>query len=116
MASFVLDPASSGGTSNLSHLLSDELLTQLSAVHPNAIEKAFGPGDDSYWEPERGYDYPEWYWQSSDGCVWGLGWRWGCIRLRGRGGNRINGLTFDRPSPDSAAEFAKFILSSVEAK
>ena len=64
--------------------------------------------------PSKGYTDPEWYWQSSDGCVWGIGWRWGQARLRGRGGKlRDSGFWFDRPTPEAAAEFVAFLNREV---
>ena len=60
------------------------------------------------------YTDPEWYFRSSDGCTWGIGWRWGQTRLRGRGSKlRSSGFFFDPPSSDSAAEFVAFLNREV---
>jgi len=99
----------SDGTSNLMHLLPATDQELLSEIHPGDVERVFGPGEDID-IPEKGYTDPEWYWQSSDGTVWGIGWRWGQTRLRGRGGKlRSSGFWFEGPSPDSAVEFVNFI-------
>lgn len=111
MAQFTLDLNASNGTSNLNHLLDSDLHEMLSLLTPGSVEAVFGPGDDLCYEPEKGYDAPEWYWQSSDGSVWGIGWRWGYPRLRGRGSDRKNGGSFwvHPPTRESAAEFVKFL-------
>ena len=97
----------SNGTSNLNHLLSERLLQVIRLMRPRDLEKVFGPGEDVD-IPEKGYTDPEWYFKSSDGCVWGIGWRWGSTRLRGRG-PAGQGFFFNHPSPDSAADFVEFI-------
>jgi len=88
----------SNGTSNLSHLLSQKDRQVIRLIQPRDVENVFGPGEDVD-IPEKGYTDPEWYFQSSDGCVWGIGWRWGNTRLRGRG----------NCSSKSAAEFVDYI-------
>lgn len=101
------------GTSNLSHLLSQRDQLILSRLKPAQIETVFGPGEE-VGLPEKGYTDPEWYFRSSDGCVWGIGWRWGQTRLRGRGSKlRDSGFWFDSPTPDSAAEFVAFLTREV---
>ena len=97
----------SNGTSNLMHLLNERDRQVLRLIQPRDVEKAFGPGEEID-IPEKGYTDPEWYFQSSDGCVWGIGWRWGSTRLRGRGPVG-QGFFFNHPSPDSAGEFVQFI-------
>ena len=100
------------GTSNLTHLLNERDQQVLRMIMPRDLEKVFGNAK-SLNDPEKGYTDPEWYFQASDGCVWGIGWRWGFTRLRGRG-NVAKGKTFFvHPSPDSAAEFMDFLCSSV---
>jgi hypothetical protein len=59
--------------------------TMLDGLKPGRLECAFGLGNDTCYDASRGYEDPEWYWKSSDGCVWGIGWRWGQPRLRGKG-------------------------------
>lgn len=115
MAQFTLALNASSGTSNLNHLLGSDLHEMLSLLTPGSVEAVFGPGDVSWYEPERGYDAPEWYWQSSDGSVWGIGWRWGFPRLRGRVPKQSfqNGPFWTtRPAKEAAAEFVKFLCSS----
>ena len=97
----------SNGTSNLNHLLSERLLQVIRLIQPRDLEKVFGPGEDVD-IPEKGYTEPEWYFKSSDGCVWGICWRWGLTRLRGRGPTG-QGFFFNHPTPDSAADFVEFI-------
>ena len=99
---------SSDGTANLMHLLSPRDQQVLRLILPRDVEKVFGPGEDIN-IPEKGYTDPEWYWQSSDGCVWGIGWRYGQTRLRGRGATRRGKHFFTSPSPDSEAEFIGFL-------
>ncbi len=104
---------SCNGTSNLMNLLDPRWQQVLRLIQPRDVEKVFGPGMEVD-IPSKGYTDPEWYWQSSDGCVWGIGWRWGQARLRGRGGKlRDSGFWFDRPSPEAAAEFVAFLNREV---
>ena len=106
----------SNGTSNLTHLLSERDQQVLRLIQPRDLEKVFGPGEDIN-IPEKGYTDPEWYFLASDGCVWGIGWRWGHTRLRGRGGSlRESGFWFEAPSPDTAAEFLAFINRELSNK
>ena len=77
------------------------------------MEKVFGPGIDIE-IPSKGYTDPEWYFQSSDGCTWGVGWRWGQARLRGRGA-KGSGLFENRPCGDQAEEFINFIMLELDA-
>ena len=99
----------SNGTSNLNHLLSERLLQVISLMQPSDLEKVFGPGEDID-IPCKGYTDPEWYFRSSDGTIWGIGWRWGRTRLRGRGTvSRENSVRYNPPTPDAAADFVEFI-------
>ena len=115
MTQFALDINASNGTSNLNHLLDPDLHKMLNLLTPGSVEAVFGPGDDLCYEPERGYDAPEWYWQSSDGSVWGIGWRWGSPRLRGRGPKQSlqDGPFWVHPRKEAAAEFVKFLCLEV---
>ena len=102
----------SNGTSNISYLLDAEHEIFLNTFTPAMVEDVFGPGDDSCDEISKGYTDPEWYWQSSDGCVWGVGWRWGAPRLRGKGVQKP-GQMVSHPDKLSAYEFIEFIKESM---
>jgi hypothetical protein len=101
--------AESNGTSNLTGLLAPHQQQALRLIMPRDMEKVFGLGIDIE-IPSKGYTDPEWYFQSSDGCVWGIGWRWGQARLRGRG---PGGLFENRPVPAQAAEFVDYIMGEL---
>ena len=104
----------SNGTSNLMHLLDGKDRQVLQMIIPRDLERIFGPGKLVN-IPEKGYTDPEWYWTSSDGIVWGIGWRWGRTRLRGRGlAHRGNDFFFNHPKPEEAAEFLRFIIEELE--
>ena len=112
---YILDNAASNGTSNLSYLLSEGAQSKLQNFTPGMVESVFGPGDSLCFDQSKGYTDPEWYWQSSDGCVWGIGWRWGDPRLRGRGSDRKNGGSFwVHPTRESAAEFVEFLAEEIK--
>lgn len=102
----------SNGTANLMHLLCDRDQQVMRLILPRDLEKAFGPGEDID-IPEKGYTDPEWYFRASDGCVWGIGWRWGKTRLRGRGATSRGNFFYDPPTPDAAAEFVDFLNREV---
>ena len=112
---FTLDNTASNGTSNLSYLLSADLQSKLSCFTPAMIETHFGPGDDLCFDQSKGYTDPEWYWQGSNGCVWGIGWRWGAPRLRGRGAKQKNqsGPFWVHPREEDAAEFVNFLAGEL---
>ena len=113
MASYILNNQISDGTANLSYLLGPDLHQAISELTPAIVAEVFGEGDARAIDLSSGYRDPEWYWQSSDGCVWGLGWRWGCTRLRGRGAVSRGNFFYDHPSPDSAREFVEYLMSRV---
>jgi hypothetical protein len=102
------------GTSNLNYLLGSVHEEKLRTFTPGMVHSVFGPGDERCLEHDKGYTDPEWYWQASDGCVWGIGWRWGMPRLRGRGGGRGN----DRKHPDklNAYEFVEYLTGMIDNK
>ena len=102
----------SNGTSNLMHLLNERDQQVIRLITPRDVEKVFGPGDEVD-IPSKGYTDPEWYFRSSDGCVWGIGWRWGATRLRGRGAKSRGNFFYETPSPESAAEFVAFLNREV---
>jgi hypothetical protein len=96
------------GTSNISFLLDDTKRQVLRLILPRDVEKVFGPGLG--WEkPGNGYEDSEWYWVSSKKQVWGIGWRWGQARLRGRGmPNHGTELT-----KEDAIEFVSFLVKKL---
>ena len=112
---FILNNNASNGTSNLSYLLSEDQQASLRSFTPGDVEAKFGPGDEACYEPSRGYTDPEWYWQASNGAVWGIGWRWGSPRLRGRGGKQSNqdGPFWIHPKEEEAAEFIEFLQQAL---
>ena len=104
-------------TSNITHFLSrDDQTVLLADVTPGFMHQIFGsglhqgfyPGDYEY--DSKGYTDPEWYWKASDGKVWGIGWRWGSPRLRGKGSR--NGQSFSHPCKFTAFEFVEFLRVS----
>lgn len=103
----------SNGTSNLSGLLSADQYNKLRSIDPCEVEEAFGAGIGVHYEPTRGYEDDEWYWTSSTGAVWGIGWRWGTARLRGRGPSQRGDFFWDRPSSEEAAEFVEFLFNTL---
>lgn len=100
---FNLDITASNGTSNLSYLLNEESRILISTLTPSMFEKSFGPGDDLCFDQSKGYTDPEWYWQASNGFVWGIGWRWGAARLRGCAMGPFH------PTREEAAEFIDYL-------
>ncbi len=96
-------------TSNISHLLSHNDLEALRNITPHLMAATFGPGDDSYWEPERGYDSPEWYFKGPGGTILGIGFRWGMTRLRGKSVNN----QFVEPQ-EVCATFLHQVLYTIE--
>ena len=103
----------SNGTSNLNYLLDDVHEKKLRTFTPVMVHNVFGPGDDTCTgEYQKGYTDPEWYWQASDGCVWGIGWRWGSPRLRGRG--QGEGFLVKHPTKLSAYEFVEYLTGMVK--
>tara|TARA_Y100000114_G_scaffold118646_1_gene113241 strand:+ start:1063 stop:1581 length:519 start_codon:yes stop_codon:yes gene_type:complete len=107
---YTLSINDSEGTANVNYLLSGrdgrgvgDADLSLRGLNPGSFEQVFGPGDDLCYDPEGGYQDPEWYWKSSDGCVWGIGWRWGQPRLRGKG----------KLSAEKANHFVDFLFNSL---
>ena len=90
------------GTSNLMFLLDLPLQNKIRSFDPYQLEEVFGQGSECY-IPSKGYEDDEWYWLSSKGHVWGIGWRWGQARLRGKGRDG------NRPGAQDAAEFVAFL-------
>ena len=111
---FIMDNGAVDGTSNLNNLLSENSQQALRLIMPRDLEKVFGPGLEDHYDYNSGYTDPEWYFRSSDGCVWGIGWRWGVARLRGRGAASRGNMFYSRPPVDSAHEFLEFLMKSLD--
>ena len=107
------DFSASNGTSNLMHLLGDEDQAIVRSLMPYQLEEVFGMGQQGVYEPTRGYEDDEWYFESSDGCCWGIGWRWGQARLRGRGPDQKSRFFWVNPSPAAASEFVAFLKRQI---
>ena len=103
------DRNDSNMTSNKSHLLSEAHEEEIRSITPEIMTQVFGPGDDTYWEPERGYDSPEWYFKGPGGVVLGVGFRWGRPRLRGK---NIDDQFI--PAHEACSTFIEQILYSIE--
>ena len=104
------------GTSNINGLLFPQQVQALRLIAPRDMEAVFGPGIEDIYEPERGYEDPEWYFKSSDGNIFGIGWRWGQARLRGRGrrGTKSNSLQLKHPTQDQAIDFVNFLIRELD--
>ena len=118
---YIIDLGVVDGTSNVSYLLSDQAQGILRSFTPRKVEECFGPGnarlvEDSY-SRMKGYTDPEWYWISSKRQVWGIGWRWGEPRLRGRsqvGRKNAVGATWNPATAEDAAEFVTFLQRELD--
>jgi hypothetical protein len=102
------------GTSNISFLLDGNHEQWLETIKPDTVESVFGFGDEIN-IPSKGYTDPEWYWVASDGNVWGIGWRWGKTRLRGRGVRKLDQVV-SHPDKLTAYEFIEFLQEALEGK
>ncbi len=102
------------GTCNVTGLLFPCDLHAIRMIQPRDMEKVFGPGIEIDL-PSKGYTDPEWYFKTSDGVIFGIGWRYGQARLRGRGkrGTKSNRLQLRHPSQDQAAKFVDFLLDKL---
>ena len=102
------------GTGNISGLLFPPQLEAIRNINPEDMEEVFGPGLDID-IPSKGYTDPEWYFQTSDGVIFGIGWRYGQARLRGRGkrGTKTNRLQLRHPSQAQATEFVDFLIDAL---
>jgi hypothetical protein len=103
------DRKDSNMTSNISHLLNDAECEEMYSITPELMSQTFGPGDDSLYEPERGYSDPEWYFKGPGGTVLGIGYRYGMTRLRGK--NVENQFV---TSQEVCATFLQQVLYSIE--
>ena len=61
------------GTSNVTGLLFPQQLEVIRKIQPHQMENVFGPGLDID-IPSKGYTDPEWYFKTSDGVIFGIGW------------------------------------------
>ena len=104
------------GTSNVTGLLFPPQLEAIRNINPEDMEEVFGPGLDID-IPSKGYTDPEWYFQTSDGVIFGIGWRYGQARLRGRGllGTKKNHLQMCHPTQSQAVAFVEFLVSRLPA-
>ncbi len=111
---YTLSNGSSTGTSNVMGLLFPAQQQALRLIQPRDMEKVFGPGLDVD-IPSKGYTDPEWYFKTSDGIIFGIGWRWGQARLRGRGkrGTKTNHLQLRHPSQKQAVDFVNFLVQEL---
>ena len=102
------------GTSNITGLLFPQQLEAIRKIQPCQMENVFGPGLDVD-IPSKGYTDPEWYFKSSDGIVFGIGWRYGQARLRGRGkrGTKNNRLQLRHPSQAQAVAFVEHLVQEL---
>ena len=105
----------SHGTSNVTGLLFPQQLEAIRKIQPYQMENVFGPGLDVD-IPSKGYTDPEWYFRSSDGLIFGIGWRRGQARLRGRGkrGTKNNRLQLRHPSQAQAVAFVNYLTQELE--
>ena len=111
---YTLSNGSSNGTSNVSGLLFPQQHEALMQIKPQDMEDAFGPGIDVDL-PSKGYTDPEWYFKTSEGIIFGIGWRNGQARLRGRGkrGTKTNHLQLCHPSQAQAKEFVDYLIEKL---
>ena len=103
------------GTSNVTGLLFPPQLEAIRKIQPQEMENVFGPGLDVD-IPSKGYTDPEWYFKTSDGIVFGIGFRYGQARLRGRGkrGTKNNRLQLRHPSQAQAVAFVEHLVQALE--
>ena len=102
------------GTSNVTGLLFSQQLEAIRKIQPQDMENVFGPGLEVD-IPSKGYTDPEWYFKTPDGVIFGIGWRWGQTRLRGRGkrGTRSNHLQLCHPSQSQAVAFVNYLVQEL---
>ena len=100
------------GTSGVTGLLFPPQLQAIRMIAPRDMEKVFGPGIK--------VDMPQggmrgWYFKTSDGNIFGIGWRRGEVRLRARGkrGTKKNHLQLRHPSQAQATAFVEFLMTSL---
>ena len=103
------------GTSNVTGLLFPPQLEAIRKIQPQEMENVFGTGLDVD-IPSKGYTDPEWYFKTSDGIIFGIGFRYGQARLRGRGkrGTKNNRLQLRHPSQAQAVAFVEHLVQALE--
>ena len=103
------------GTGNDTALLFPQQLEVIRKIQPHQMENVFGPGLDVD-IPSKGYTDPEWYFKTSDGIIFGIAWRWGQARLRGRGlrGTKKNHLQLRHPTQTQAVAFVDHLVQALE--
>ena len=102
------------GTSNVNGLLFPHQLQAIRMIQPRDMERVFGPGIDIDL-PSKGYTDPEWYFKTSDGIIFGIGWRNGQARVRARGkrGTKTNHLQLRHPSQAQVIAFVDFLVDKL---
>ena len=100
------------GTSGITGLLFPPQLQAIRMITTRDMEKVFGPGIK--------VDMPQgglrgWYFKTSAGDIFGIGWRRGEVRLRGRGkrGTKTNHLQLRHPSQSQAVAFVNFLVEKL---
>ena len=114
---YTLSNGSSNGTSNVNGLLFPPQLEIIRKIKPQDMENVFGPGVDIDL-PSKGYTDPEWYFETSDGIIFGIGWRNGQTRLRARGkcGTKSNHLQLRHPSQSQAVAFVNYLVLNLSTQ
>ena len=101
------------GTFCLTYLLNTEDTALINEITPAILTNRFGERTDVYIDPEKGYTDPEWYWEDKNASaslpsghkvIWGIGFRWGEVRLRG-----------NSEDAEAAKGFIKFLKNEIEA-
>ena len=104
------DWRTSNGTCNINHIAlriseTDEWVAWLSGVRPEHMDDSFGRGQTGNDIDYKGYHDEEWYFRSADGtATFGIGWRYGNTRLRGKGNT----------TDENAHHFLNWLRSTLE--
>jgi hypothetical protein len=97
-------------TSNISYLIDDDQqFEMMDTITVDWMESKFGQRA-AIDMPSDGYEVPEWYFKTDTGYIFGIGFRWGTPRLRGKGPS-IPGQAISHPSKIAARDFMDFVLS-----
>ena len=87
--------AAGNGTANQNWLVAANDIEWLATVRPHHLEMHFDHACDGNDIDYKGYHDDEWYWTGACGKrVFGIGWRHGRTRLRGRNITREDAVTF----------------------